>query len=268
MYLCRYTPFLNSIYENVYYVKALTDKKAFSLKHGQILRYRNKGQVAMEIKGIKKRYGKKQVLNDITFSAKEGECIGIIGGNGCGKSTLLNILAGVLSCDEGSFTYMGNELLGNTKLRSTIVGYVPQNTPLFEELSAMDNLRLWYTKAEIRRELSDGALKMLGIDSFIKTTVSKMSGGMKKRLAIGCSVAKKPKVLLLDEPSAALDLVCKESIYKYISEYKACGGTVIIATHDIMEFSLCDKLYILGGGTIMPYTYDGDNQRLITELVK
>ncbi len=220
----------------------------------------------MEIKNITKSYGKKQVLKDITLNAADGECIGILGGNGSGKSTLLNILSGVQKCDAGSFTYNQKELLSDTKLRGKTVGYVPQNTPLLEELTALDNLRLWYTKEEINKELSVGVLEMLGIGEFIKVTVSKMSGGMKKRLAIGCSVAKNPKILLLDEPSAALDIVCKESICDYIKESKAKGTTVIIATHDIQELSLCDKLYILKNGTLHPYTYDGEQSKLIAEL--
>ena len=220
----------------------------------------------MEIKNIKKHYGKKQVLKDISFTASPGECTGILGGNGSGKSTLLNILSGVLRADNGSFTYNGKELLGNTKLRSSLLGYVPQTAPLFEELSAMDNLLLWYTRDKIKAELENGVLKMLGIDKFIKLSVSKMSGGMKKRLAIGCSVANSPEILLLDEPSAALDLVCKQSICDYIEAYKKDGGTVIIATHDISEISICDKLYILKNGTLIPYTYDGNVQKLISEL--
>ncbi len=222
----------------------------------------------MEILNIKKSYGKKQVLKDITFSAKEGECIGILGGNGSGKSTLLNILAGVLHCDGGSFVYRDRELLGNAKLRSAVTGYVPQSTPLFEELSAMDNLLLWYTRDEIKKELSDGVLKMLGIDEFIKVKVSKMSGGMKKRLSIGCSVAGNPKILLLDEPSAALDLYCRENICNYLRSYKEKGGTVIIATHDTSELPLCDRLYIIKDGTLHPYNYDGDTEKLISELLK
>lgn len=222
----------------------------------------------MNINGIKKSYGKKEVLKGISFSAKCGQCIGILGGNGSGKSTILNILAGIQRSDEGSFTFNDTELLTDTKARTEIVGYVPQSTPLLEELTAMDNLRLWYTKEEIKNELSGGVLEMLGINEFLNTTVSRMSGGMKKRLAIGCSVAHKPKILLLDEPSAALDLVCKESICDYIRSYTKDGGIVIIVTHDIHELLLCDKLYILRSGVLNDYTYDGDPGKLINELRK
>ena len=98
----------------------------------------------IEIIDIRKRFGKKQVLNGVRFSAERGQIIGVLGGNGCGKSTLLSILAGVLPADSGAFTVDGSDLLRDHKTRARVVGYVPQGTPLIGELNALDNLRLWY----------------------------------------------------------------------------------------------------------------------------
>ena len=147
-----------------------------------------------------------------------------------------------------------------------MIGYVPQSTPLLEELSAYDNLSLWYTATEIKKSLSDGVLGMLGINEFIKTPVYKMSGGMKKRLAIGCAVAHNPKILLLDEPSAALDLICKERIANYLLEFKQNGGIILLATHDLHEIPICDKLYILKDGILNSFDYDGNIHRLVGSL--
>lgn len=220
----------------------------------------------MTVEHITKRYGKKEVLKDICFEAKDGECIGVLGGNGSGKSTLLNVLAGISKGNGGSFSYKSEELLKNSKSRAKLVGYVPQNTPLIEELTAKDNLRLWYSGAEMKERLSDGVLAILGISDFINVPVHKMSGGMKKRLAIGCAVAHNPKILLLDEPSAALDLSCKARIYNYLKEFKASGGIIILATHDVQELPLCDKLYILKDGIMNAYEYDGNVHRLAGSL--
>ncbi|MBE6642647.1 MAG: ABC transporter ATP-binding protein [Ruminococcaceae bacterium] len=220
----------------------------------------------IELKGIKKNYGKKQVLTDINLKAASGQCIGILGGNGSGKSTLFSILAGVNKHNGGSFSCDGNELFKNKKLRRDLVGYVPQGTPLFEELSAYDNLLLWYDKKEIEYQLSEGLLGILGLNTFLKTPVSKMSGGMKKRLAIGCSVANSPKILLLDEPSAALDLVCKERIANYLKSFKANGGIILLATHDAGELELCDEIYILKNGILTKFNYDGNVHRLVGSL--
>lgn len=220
----------------------------------------------VEIKNISKRYKGKQVLKDISLSAQGGTCIGILGVNGSGKSTLLSILAGVLRPDGGSFLCDGNDLLREKALRSQCVGYVPQGTPLLEELSAKDNLLLWYDSDQLRRELEVGVLKLLGIGEFLKMPVSKLSGGMKKRLAIGCAVANRPPILLLDEPTAALDLPCKEEIARYLRQYKRSGGLLLLTTHDVMELSLCDRWYILKDGVLVPFSYDGDVRKLLESL--
>ena len=216
----------------------------------------------IKIENISKSYGKKKILNGISFEAEGGECIGILGGNGCGKSTLLSILAGVRRANEGDFFADEANLFKDKKKRAELVGYVPQGTPLLEELSAIDNLRLWYDRETLEKELKDGTLKMLGVDEFLKVPVRKMSGGMKKRLSIGCSVAHSPRLLLLDEPTAALDLICKDQIREYLIDHKKKGGIILLTTHDERELLLCDSLYIISGGNIKEAEFDGDIKSL------
>ena len=220
----------------------------------------------LEVCEIVKSYRRRRVLQGVSFAAESGECIGILGSNGCGKSTLLSILAGVQPAEKGSFLLDGNDLFRYTKELRQTVGYVPQGTPLMEELSARDNLRLWYTSDEMEKELHGGVLSMLGIDAFLKVPVSKMSGGMKKRLSIGCAVAKHPSVLLLDEPMAALDLVCKQHIAAYLAERKRRGDILVLVTHDVMEMQLCDRWYILKDGRLVPFAYDGDLEKLAASI--
>lgn len=220
----------------------------------------------MRIEHISKKYKKKSILHEVSLSVDGGTCIGILGGNGSGKSTLLSILAGVQKPDAGTVYWQENDLLQNKKLRETVVGYVPQGNPLYEELTAWDNLRLWYGREELKKELSDGVLALLGISEFVHTPVCKMSGGMKKRVSIGCSVANHPQVLLLDEPSAALDLPCRQRIYDYMEKFRAEGGRILIATHEVTEIALCDACYILKEGTLVPYQYDGNVPHLAEQL--
>ena len=220
----------------------------------------------IEIKHIAKKFKRKQVLQDICLTAESGICIGILGANGSGKTTFLSILAGIQGCEAGQFLCEGTDLLADAKKRAELVGYVPQGTPLIEELSARDNLLLWYDKKTMEQELSDGVLALLGIGEFLGVTVSKMSGGMKKRLSIGCAMAKKPPILLLDEPTAALDLSCKQSIAAYLCHYKENGGILLLTTHDVMELNLCDAWYIIRDGALVPFTYDGDVQKLVESL--
>ena len=220
----------------------------------------------VEIAGIKKAYSRKKVLTDISFSIGAGSCAAILGSNGSGKSTLLSILAGVRKADGGSFFYRGTYLLREPGQIPRTLGYVPQEDPLMEELNAWDNLRMWYDRETLKRELAEGALKILGIDSFLKTPVRRMSGGMKKRLSIGCAVVSHPGILVLDEPSAALDPVCKENIRQFLDAYRREGGIVLMATHDAQDLELCNACYILKDGTLHPWQYDGDFHRLAEAL--
>ena len=220
----------------------------------------------VKISHITKSYRGKRVLKDINLEATGGQCIGILGANGSGKSTFLTILAGVLRRDGGSFLVDGKELFQNNALRAACVGFVPQGTPLLEELSALDNLRLWYDKETLHRELDSGVLKLLGSDEFLKFPVNQMSVGRKKRLSIGCAVAGRPPILLLDEPTAALDLACKQSIAEYLRQYKAAGGLLILTTHDVLELQLCDAWYILKDGVLVPFQFDGNVNKLVESL--
>jgi len=216
------------------------------------------------------RHGRKKVLADICLTAQNGECIGILGANGCGKSTLLSIIAGTQKAEHGSFL-INETAYSVTGRRKTIppIGYVPQECPLIPELNALDNLKLWYCTSplSLKDELQDGVLAMLGIPEFLKTPVAKMSGGMKKRLSIGCAIAKKPHLLLLDEPGAALDLICKERIEVYLKHFKQKGNIILLATHEEREIALCDRLFLLKNGMLGPLEYDGNIHHLARELI-
>lgn len=205
----------------------------------------------IEIENLKSAYGKKKVLQGVSLYAERGECIGIVGPNGCGKSTLLSVMAGVLKPSSGKLFYYGKNALENRVVFQKMTGYVPQEDPLMPELSVYDNLRLWYPdKTELAKELEDGFLQILGIPAFLKMTVSKLSGGMKKRVSIGIALSGLPPVLILDEPSAALDLVCKEDIRRYLQIYLERKGTVVITTHEESELSLCSSLYVMRDGKL------------------
>ncbi|MBQ7718470.1 MAG: heme ABC exporter ATP-binding protein CcmA [Clostridia bacterium] len=201
-----------------------------------------------EIRQISKKYGKNLVLRDISFEINAGEAVGIIGVNGSGKSTLLRILAGVQKADSGQFIWNGSDIL--RKGAGTAVAYVPQGTPLIEELSAYDNLRLWYEKAALERSLSYGMLKELGVDEFLKKPAKKLSGGMRKRLSVGCAIANEPEIMLLDEPTAALDIVAKERLMSYFNGFVQSGGATILVTHDTQELEYCARCYLLSDGIL------------------
>ena len=204
----------------------------------------------IDIVGIEKKYQKKEVLTNISLQVNAGTCVGILGENGCGKSTLLGILGGVIRPDQGTFLFDGIDLLKNKKRMNDLIGFVPQETPFLEELTAKDNLRLWFEKEHMLQELQSGVLYQLGITEFLDRPVRKLSGGMKKRLAIGSAMANQPKVLLLDEPTAALDIQCKQIIYQYLKQFVTQGGYVLITTHDQQDLQLCDFCYQMEHGIL------------------
>ena len=119
---------------------------------------------------------------------------------------------------------------------------------------------------ELKKELQDGVLSLLGIGDFLKVPVSKMSGGMKKRLSIGCAISNRSPILLLDEPMAALDIACKQEISDYLQSHKAKGGIIMLVTHDVLELELCNKCYVIKDGCLQPFEYDGDIQKLVKSL--
>lgn len=206
----------------------------------------------IEVNGIKKSYGKKEILKDVSFYAKKGECVALVGANGCGKSTLLGVLAGTLKAASGEILYNGENPLKNKKIFQQYVGYVPQENPLMDKLSVYDNLRFWYcdTDRNIDEDMKNGILKEFGLDTYRNYPVVKLSGGLKKRLSIACALAVNPQVLIMDEPGAALDIVCKEDIKKYLLKYRQEGGTVLLTSHEEAELAICDRMYLLKDGVL------------------
>ena len=182
-------------------------------------------------------------LEHISFQVNQGETLAIIGATGSGKSTLLGILSGGLRQDHGTYSFDEPD---NT------VSFLPQENPLIPELSGLDNLKLWYSgrSAELNSTYSLSILKKLGVDAFLHQKVSTMSGGMKKRLSLAICMLERPDLLLLDEPLAALDLLCKKGILDYLKEYTGNGGSIIVATHEEDALSICNRIYILKDGLL------------------
>lgn len=206
----------------------------------------------LEVSRVEKAYGRQRVLEQISFTAEPGECIGIAGGNGCGKTTLLSILAGALKPDRGSIRYHGQEALRTPGVFAGEAAYVPQENPLIAELTVRDNLSLWYRggRKAMLLDLKDGPAAMLGIPAMLDKQVSRLSGGMKKRLSIACALSNHAGTLILDEPGAALDMECKADIRNYLEGYREGGGTVLLASHEAAELALCTRLYVLRGGRL------------------
>ncbi len=213
----------------------------------------------ISVSRIAYRYGKKPVLTDVTFTAQPGSIVGIVGINGGGKSTLLSILAGVRRPGGGSFTCCGTDLFRERGKFQELVGYLPQENPLLEDLTVTDNLRLWYGQ-EIPADLP--VLRQMQLTELLQLRVKSLSGGMKRRLSIACAVAGSQPVLVLDEPSSSLDLHQKRIISDFITGFTSDGGMVLLSTHDMEEIRLCTKLVYLEDGVSVPVSAGEAIERL------
>lgn len=218
----------------------------------------------IEVEGIVKSYGRKnEILKGASFCAEQGDYVAIVGANGCGKSTLLGVLSGSHKANAGTFTINGENPFKNSSVFNKYIGFVPQENPLMENLTVYDNLKFWYcdTGRDLKQDLQTGVPAILGVTGYLYKTVDKLSGGMKKRLSICCALAKNPPILILDEPGASLDIVCKQDIMNYLSAYVKSGGTVIITSHEESELKIANKMYLLKDGVLelLPKTMVGND---------
>lgn len=199
----------------------------------------------LRVEHLKKSYKKQDILKDISFAAYSGECIGFIGKNGCGKTTLLSILAGILKPDGGRVLIDG-KVINNSFSYDKVIGFLPQTNPLPELLSVDDCLRLYcdskdnYKYAVERYELSD----------MLKKSIAKLSGGMKRRVAIACAMANRPKIVILDEPTAALDIEYKRIIHNDMLDFIKQGGLILLVSHEKEEIELCSRYFFMEDGVL------------------
>ena len=191
----------------------------------------------VSVENVSLKY-KKTVLTNVTIRAGKGDAVGLLGLNGSGKSTLLSAIAGLRKPASGTIKVNGK------------AGFVTQENALIDELTAMDNLKMWtpLSKQEIMKELTGTELSILKVADYIDLKVKRMSGGMKKRLAIASVLLSKPDILLMDEPLAALDIPAKNDIIDFIDSFRAKGGTIFIASHNEELFRHCSKIYLLKNG--------------------
>ena len=224
----------------------------------------------LEIRNIKKNYGRKQVLKNVSLSVKAGECTGIIGANGSGKSTLLRILSGVEKADAGSILIDGEIVKKPAEVMAEYVGYIPQESVLIPELTVEDNLKLWAGFGNYRENKKTLArlYEQFKLQEFYKEKVKNLSGGMNKRVNIVCALIHEPSLLLMDEPSAALDLVFKEELRGYILDFTKNGGSVLISSHDEGEIDGCQMLWAIRDGMTKEVPTGLSVEKMIADYIR
>ena len=210
----------------------------------------------LELKNIRKSFGKNVILKNISLSINNGEIVSILGPSGSGKTTLLNLILGITDIENGNLILDGKDI---TKVPMEKRGFniVFQDYALFPNLNAYENITYGLrNKPNISsKEEVDDLIKLLGLEEHLNKNINQLSGGQKQRVALARTMVMKPKILLLDEPLSALDGVIKESIKEKIKTIaKDFNLTTIIVTHDPEEaLTLSDKVLIIDHGEISQF---------------
>ena len=166
---------------------------------------------------------------------------------------MLEILAGVQSSDTGKIQYFGTTVSRSAEVSKKFCGYVPQENPLFEELSVKDNLKFW-SRGE--KKNLEHMIQQFELEDIMRVKVQKLSGGMKRRLAIACALLELPPIILLDEPTAALDIYYKNSTLAWMQKYRKMNGTIIMASHEEQEIVFADRCLMLHEGKMTELSRD------------
>jgi ABC-2 type transport system ATP-binding protein len=216
----------------------------------------------IEAVGLSKSYGKQKVLNNVSFTLGEGRVLGILGPNGAGKTTLIKILALLASPDSGSLAIDGQDVRGAHGRLRPLIGYVPQDVALFEDLSVRDNLLCWTgQKGRRAREQADRLISQLNLSTFAKKKISALSGGMKRRVNLAVALLDAPKVLILDEPLVGVDIEQRQQITQTLKTLAQNGITQIIASHHVDEMmALADDFLVMKDGEVI---FTGDAGTLV-----
>ncbi len=227
---------------------------------------------AIEIKGLTKTYKKskkspaKKALKGIDLIIPRGSIFGLLGPNGAGKSTLINILAGLVMKTDGTAKICGYDIETQTRMARASIGVVPQEIAMdvyFTPYQALENQAGFYGVPKAERR-SDEILEALGLADKRDAYVRQLSGGMKRRLLIAKALVHSPPVLILDEPTAGVDIELRRQMWAYVQELHKKGTTVILTTHYLEEAeALCDKIAIIHNGEI---TANEDKSTLMGRL--
>lgn len=220
----------------------------------------------LNVKSISKTFGKKKILENISFSAERGEIIGLVGENGAGKSTLLKILATLVKPDSGQIEL---HQLSYQKQRRKVrqhIGYVPQDIVIWEDLTVEENMR-FFEKLSWKKKSVD-ELKQLCLEMNLekwKEPVRTLSGGMKRKLNLAISLIHDPILLLLDEPTVGIDLKSRKEIGAYLKNQATEKGKIIIyISHDMDEItSLCDRILCIGSDPFYKNILEKTNKHLL-----
>ena len=207
----------------------------------------------VKIENLVKRYKELIALDHFSLEIKEGEVFGLLGPNGSGKTTAINCLLSLLTFDKGTIEVFGEEMApDNYKVKGQI-GVIMQNVAVFDELTVYENIDyfcgLYIKDKALRKKYVQEAVEFVGLENFTKFYPKKLSGGLLRRLNIACGIAHKPKLIILDEPTVAVDPQSRNRILEGIQELNRQGATIIYTSHYMEEVEqICTRIAIIDKG--------------------
>ncbi|MDR3177509.1 MAG: ATP-binding cassette domain-containing protein [Campylobacteraceae bacterium] len=220
---------------------------------------------AIRAKNIVKSFKGDIALNGISFTAKSGEITGLIGPDGSGKTTLMRLLTGLMGFDGGELDVLGMKMPDKSSKFLGQIGYMPQKFGLYEDLSILENLRFYASLRDISNVDAriEELLEVTKLKRFTARRAGNLSGGMKQKLALACALIKKPKLLLLDEPSVGVDPISRQDLWNMVHSFLEDDTAIIWSTSYLNEAQMCDSVLLLNDGNVL---YHGCPQELMDTL--
>ncbi|WP_313133428.1 ABC transporter ATP-binding protein [Anaerocolumna sp.] len=212
--------------------------------------------VIVDVKNLVKRYDKLVALDHLNLTVEEGEIFGLLGPNGSGKTTAINCILSLLKYDKGTIEIFGKKMSPDAYDIKKDIGIIMQNVAVFDELTVYENISYFCSlyvkdKSEVRR-LTEEAISFVSLEDFTKFHPKKLSGGLLRRLNIACGIAHKPKLIILDEPTVAVDPQSRNKILEGIKKLNENGATIIYTSHYMEEVEmLCSKISIIDRGKVL-----------------
>ena len=210
----------------------------------------------LQIEGLSKRFGNRLVLDGLSLQVQRGEILGLLGPNGCGKSTVLNIVCQLLHADAGQVQLLGEPLTGLGASARARVGLCAQDCALYPDLLPAENLhffgRLHGLPAAVRRARVAALMESFGLGPHTTTRVGLLSGGWQQRLHLAVALVHRPELLLLDEPTAAVDVAARLDLWRLIEGLRDSGTTILLTSHQLAEAErLCNRIALMQGGRVV-----------------
>lgn len=214
------------------------------------------GTPAIDIKGLTKSYGELKALNGVNISIKKGEFFGLLGPNGAGKTTTINILTGLVFKERGSTKVFGKDTIKDFRYTRSKIGIAAQEFSVdwFFPIEKLLFFQAGYygIKPKDAKPLVDSLLNRLGLNSKRNSRLRHLSGGMKRRFQIAKALVHDPEILILDEPTAGVDVELRRDLWKYLQDLHSRGKTILLTTHYIEEAELlCENVAIIDNGKIL-----------------